>query len=199
MPTHWTSPFFLFPVAYLAGSINFSILLFKLMGKSDPRTGFSGNPGATNVYRQAGLPWAIVVLLLDGGRAVAVAFGAIYFLQDIYFSWSGFFLILGNRFPCFHSFRGGKGVANFLGFSAVLSPWAALVSGCTWIAVNVITKKPFIASFGMVTVLSIGTVLKFPGNYLAIIGTMLTALLIIVSHKKNVMEYFDNLKQKSST
>ncbi len=74
-------PFFmLMPIAYLTGSINFSIILFKVTGRSDPRGQYSGNPGTTNVYRQAGLFWAILVLLLDFSRAVGVAWIAIYLL-----------------------------------------------------------------------------------------------------------------------
>ncbi|MBF0100353.1 MAG: glycerol-3-phosphate acyltransferase, partial [Desulfobacterales bacterium] len=45
-------------IAYLLGSVNFSILLFKLMGKTDPRKQFSGNAGVVNVYRQSGIMWA---------------------------------------------------------------------------------------------------------------------------------------------
>ena len=191
-----TIPIIIAVIAYLAGSINFSILLFKLLGKDDPRKGFSGNPGTTNVYRQAGIVWAVVVLLLDVGRAVAVAFAAVSFLDETFITWVGLCLILGNRYPCFHGFKGGKGVANFLGFSAVLTFWAALVSGITWVAVNLITKKPFIASFAMVAVLGAGTILIFKENNTAITGTVLTASLIIISHKKNVIEAFSKSKQR---
>lgn len=86
-------------LAYLAGSINFSILLFRLTGREDPRQHGSGNPGATNVYRQAGAVWAAVVLLLDMGRAIAVAVLAQRLLNDWQVPWVGLGLILGNRFP----------------------------------------------------------------------------------------------------
>ena len=66
--------------AYLAGSINFSILLFKISGKEDPRTEFSGNPGVVNVYRQAGLFMAALVWLLEMGRAMGVALACSYLL-----------------------------------------------------------------------------------------------------------------------
>src|SRR5208283_6021776 len=102
--------------AYLAGSVNFAIIFFKLAGKEDPRLSFSGNAGTTNVYRQAGFIWAAVVFLLDIGRALAVAVIACYFLKTHLLPWAGFFLVLGNSFPCFHGFRGGRGVANYLGF-----------------------------------------------------------------------------------
>ena len=66
--------------AYLAGSVNFSILLFRILGREDPRRQFSGNAGVTNVYRQAGLLWAAVVLLLDIGRAFGVCWAALHML-----------------------------------------------------------------------------------------------------------------------
>ena len=105
--------FLIYLFAYLAGSINFAIIFFKLAGKEDPRLSFSGNAGTTNVYRQAGILWAAVVFLLDIGRALAVAVIASYFLKTHLLPWAGFFLVLGNSFPCFHGFRGGRGVANY--------------------------------------------------------------------------------------
>ena len=99
--------FYLF--AYLAGSVNFAIIYSKLAGEEDPRLSFSGNAGTTNVYRQAGILWAAVVFLLDIGRALAVAIIACYFLKTSFLPWAAFFLVLGNSFPCFHGFRGGKG------------------------------------------------------------------------------------------
>ncbi len=199
MQNQFAIPLLIAVIAYLAGSINFPILLFKILGKEDPRKGFSGNPGTTNVYRQAGIFWATVVLLMDLGRSVAVAWAAINFLDETYVTWIGLFLILGNRYPCFHRFKGGKGVANFLGFSAVITFWAALLSGITWVVVNLVTKKPFIASFAMVAVLTIGTSLIFKGNNSAIVGTVITASLIIISHKKNIIEAFTKSKQRAGT
>ncbi len=67
--------------AYLAGSVNFAILFFKIAGRADPRLSFSGNAGTTNVYRLAGMPWAVLVFALDIGRAMAVAALAAYFLD----------------------------------------------------------------------------------------------------------------------
>ena len=101
-------------LAYLTGSINFSILLFKFSGKIDPRKEFSGNPGVVNVYRQAGIFMAALVWLLDMGRAIGVALACSYLLPTAQVPIGGLALILGNRFPCFHQFCGGKGVANYL-------------------------------------------------------------------------------------
>ena len=99
-------PIIFFAAAYITGSINFSIILFKVLGKEDPRNKFSGNAGATNVYRQAGIFWALTVLLLDIGRAMFIAYACLKLLNSDYVTWPGLALILGNRYPCFHNFKG---------------------------------------------------------------------------------------------
>ncbi len=183
--------FLLILAAYIIGSVNFAILLFKIFGKDDPRRHFSGNAGATNVYRQAGLVWAIFVLSLDIGRAVSIALAAVYLQNISYIPWVGFALILGNRFPCFHGFKGGKGVANYLGFTAVITLTATALSALAWVIGYGIFRKPFIASFFMVSGLAAGTIIKYQISPVAISGAAATAFLIFINHKKNMMELIE--------
>ena len=154
--------FLLFAVAYLAGSVNFPILLLKWFKKADPRESFSKNPGMFNVYRQHGFYWALLILLLDMGRSVAVAYAASFFLPISTIPWIGFGLIIGNCFPCFHRFRGGKGVANYLGFTAFLAwPWALAAMG-VWLACYAVSRIAFIGSLTMVLILAAGTLKTCP-------------------------------------
>ena len=118
---------------YIAASINFSIILFKILGQGDPRNRFSGNAGTTNVSRQLGKFWGAVVLLLDLGRAAAIAQVGVWFLPAPLVPVLGLVLVIGNQKPLFHGFRGGKGVAGYLGFTAFLSPVAAGVSCLAWV------------------------------------------------------------------
>jgi len=182
----------LLPAAYIAGSVNFSILLFRMLGRDDPRYHFSGTAGTTNVYRQAGLFWAGVVLLLDLGRALAVSWAALYLLPINYVPWVGLALILGNRFPCFHQFRGGKGVASYLGFTAIISPYSAAFSALVWVGVYGIVRIPFIASFFMTFVLMVGTIIICGYQALATAGAIATALFIFYNHRQNVIELFSS-------
>lgn len=181
--------FLFFILAYLAGSVNFSILLFKLMGKDDPRDSYSGNAGTTNVYRQAGLVWAAVVLLLDIGRAVLTAFLAGRLLTEGMIPWACLFLVAGNRYPLFHGFRGGKGVANYLGFTFFISPWAGAVSCAAWVLVYAAARVPFIASFFMLAVLAAGTGYTFRGSAAAVAGAMVTAAFIFFNHRENIRKF----------
>jgi glycerol-3-phosphate acyltransferase PlsY len=174
--------------SYAAGSINFSILLFKILGKDDPRNAFSGNPGVVNIYRQAGLFMAAVVWLLDVGRAIGVALISVNLLPAEYVPWSGLALILGNRFPCFHGFRGGKGVANYLGFTTIIAPVAAAASGVAWLVALALFRIPFIASFVMVFILAAGTMIAGNLHRIAVAGVLATVALIYYAHKSNIIE-----------
>lgn len=175
--------------AYLAGSVNFAILFFRIAGRGDPRLSYSGNAGTTNVYRLAGLPWAVLVFALDIGRAMAVAALAGYFLDGEWLIWAGFFLVLGNSFPCFHGFRGGKGVANYLGFTVLTVPVAALSAAWIWVLVYGVKRVPFIASFFMVAALSAGHAVSSGGDWPAAAGAAAIFALIVFNHRKNIREY----------
>jgi len=184
MPT-----FILFLVlAYLAGSLNFSILLFRLTGREDPRQHGSGNPGATNVYRQAGAVWAAVVLLLDMGRAIVVAVLAQHLLNGWQVPWVGFCLIFGNRFPCFHGFKGGKGVANYLGFTLAILPIWAVLAVLTWGAAYLAWRTPFLSSFSLIAVLAIGWITSGEASPVHGAGVVTTILFIVACHHRNIRE-----------
>jgi acyl phosphate:glycerol-3-phosphate acyltransferase len=186
----------LFFCAYLAGSINFSIIIFKVTGKNDPRNSFSGNAGTTNVYRQAGIFWAVLVLILDVGRALAVAGLSSVFLHKEFVPWMGLSLVLGNRFPCFHGFQGGKGVAGYLGFTAFLSSISAALSALIWVVCYGIFRITFVASFFMVLTLAAGTAYAINFNPAGLPGIIITVLIIFYNHKKNIFEF---LQKKNSS
>lgn len=175
-------------LAYLAGSVNFSVLLFKILGKKDPRKEFSGNPGVVNVYRQGGLLMASLVWLLDLGRAIGVALACIYLLEAPLVPIGGLALILGNRFPCFHQFHGGKGVANYLGFTIPLAPLAACISALAWLAAFAIFRIPFVGSFVMVFILGAGTLFVCNFDRLSTAAVLATVALIYYGHKRNIVE-----------
>ena len=189
--------FLIYLFAYLAGSINFAIIFFKLTGKEDPRLSFSGNAGTTNVYRQAGYFRATVILLLDIGRALGVAAVAVHFLEGKYLPWAAFFLVVGNSFPCFHGFRGGKGVANYLGFTALIAPWAALIAAAIWLVVYGISRITFIASFFMVFTLACGQAFTLHWQFSTVSGALATFLLILFNHRKNIINYRKNTEPQT--
>ena len=181
---------FLSASAYVLGSVNFAIVVMKAAGRGDPRTKFSGNAGATNVYRQAGLFWAAVVLLLDFGRALLLSFLSIHWTGKTLTPWVGLFLLLGNRFPCFHQFKGGKGVGSYIGFTAALSPLSSALSCLVWVAGYSVFRVPFIASLGMILVLTVGSMVAVSWDSPAVVGIGLSTALLLANHWPNIKHHY---------
>ncbi len=172
--------------AYVAGSVNFSILVFRFTGREDPRRHGSGNPGATNVYRQAGPGWAAAVLLLDMARAVAIALLATTLLPVWQVPWVGLALIMGNHWPLFHRLRGGKGVANYLGFTLVVVPAWAGIGVLAWGAAHLVWRTPFLSSFALVLCLAIGMTLVPGMGAAGVLGAVTTTVFIVACHHTNI-------------
>ncbi len=179
----------LLPFAYLLGSVNFALVLLKALDLPDPRGRFSGNAGTTNVYRQAGWLWAAVVLLLEMGRAGAIATLALWLLPPQQVGWVGLALILANRFPFCHGFKGGKGVAAYLGFTAIISPLSAGLSALSWVGLFAVVRIPFVASFLMISVLAGGNLIWANWQPSALIATLLTLAVIVLSHRSNLVKF----------
>lgn len=182
-------------LAYLAGSINMALWVSRLAGLPDPRKEYSRNPGATNVYRHAGPYWALLVVVLEMVKAAVIAWAAYSWLPAHQVSWIGMALILGNRLPIFHGFRGGKGVANYLGFGFFLNPWAAFVGIALWAAGIYLTKHPFIGSFLLVITLTAGIVITLGTTFTTLSGAVLTFLLIIGLHHENIIAFLASQKK----
>jgi glycerol-3-phosphate acyltransferase PlsY len=133
---------------YLLGSVPFAVVVSRVLGRADPRTYGSGNPGATNVLRGAGRTAAALTLLGDagkgalavwlgrriggGGATLAIACGAAAFL--------------GHVWPLFLRFRGGKGVATFLGVLLAGAPWLGLGCCTVWLLVALASRYASLAS-----------------------------------------------------
>lgn len=121
-------------LGYLLGSVPFGVLVTRQMGLGDLRGIGSGNIGATNVLRTGSKGAALATLLLDGGKgAVAVLLARAAAGEDAG-QIAGFAAFLGHCFPVWLGFRGGKGVATFLGILLAAAWPLGLVACATWAA-----------------------------------------------------------------
>jgi len=137
--------------AYLVGSLAFAVIVSRAFGLADPRTFGSKNPGATNVLRSGSKPAAITTLLLDALKgllpvlAVRV-WGGRFGLEDGTVALVALGAFLGHLFPVFFRFKGGKGVATFLG--AVFGiHWVLGIATCaTWLIIAFFFRYSSLAS-----------------------------------------------------
>ena len=134
-------------VSYLLGSISSAIIICKLCNLPDPRPKGSGNPGATNVLRIGGKKLAAFVLIFDGLK------GAIPVMLAHYFGLNLFELtiillsaFLGHVFPIYYGFKGGKGVATYLGGLIGLNFFVGLTFSIIWLIVAKVMKVSSIAA-----------------------------------------------------
>ncbi|MDE2476607.1 MAG: glycerol-3-phosphate 1-O-acyltransferase PlsY [Alphaproteobacteria bacterium] len=186
---HWGTawPFLLaiFVFSYLLGSIPFGLIFAWLSGAGDIRKIGSGNIGATNVLR-TGKRWAAAATLLaDAGKAlVAVAMAEAWFGLDVFPAVAGFGAFTGHLYPVWLNFKGGKGVASFIGITIGLTLLVGLVTCLTWL----VTARAFRTSSLAALVAAAMTPVYFAliGEYLfALLGVVL-AVLIFYSHRSNL-------------
>jgi glycerol-3-phosphate acyltransferase PlsY len=176
--------------AYLIGAIPVGYVVARLGGGVDIRAAGSGNIGATNVLRTLGKGPAIATLLGDivkGFAAVSVARAA-----DPSPAWAAagaVLAIVGNCWPVFLRFRGGKGVATGFGAFLALAPWATAPAALVWVLVVATVRYVSLGSVMAVLCLPLGVAaLGYPRAFAA--AAVATAIIIIYRHRENVARLF---------
>lgn len=127
-------------LGYLLGSIPFGLILTRMAGLGDIRSIGSGNIGATNVLRTGNKKLAAATLLLDALKAMAAALAGYYIAGPEAGLLAGFAAFLGHLFPVWLGFKGGKGVATYLGVLLGVAPLWVLVFAAVWLVVALISK-----------------------------------------------------------
>ena len=175
-------------LGYLLGSIPFGLVITKLAGMEDIRTVGSGNIGATNVLRTGRKGLALLTLLLDSGKGAIAYLLALTFLSENAAYFAGFGAFLGHCYPVWLKFKGGKGVATFLGtlFAANLLLGACV--GLIWLAS---AKLGRISSLAALIAAGASPLLSYAFGSVALsimAGGM--AVLIFIRHKDNIGRLF---------
>ena len=168
---------------YLLGSIPFGFILTRLAGKGDVRKVGSGNIGATNVLRAAGRGIAALTLLLDALKAVAAVLIARHFWPESeVFAAAG--ALVGHIYPVWLKFRGGKGVATYLGLLIPLIWPAAAVYALVWGAALALTRISSLA--GILAAFSVPLTAAFTGHSSLIPILLGFTLLVLWRHHGNI-------------
>jgi len=201
-------------IAYLIGSINFSILISKKVAGFDVREKGSGNAGTTNMLRSVGKGAAAATLVLDILKGVVAIYVAILYgnivskLANIQLDNSilvqaaGICVILGHTFPIYFGFKGGKGVATALGILLTTNYQIGLICLVFAIILMILTRMVSVGSLAAAILYPVLTLFlgdeKFivQGNYL--IYSIIIALIVIFNHRSNVKRLLNGTENKIS-
>lgn len=187
MPEITTAPGLLVAIAvgaYLLGSVAFGLVMARVFGLGDLRAVGSGNIGATNVLRTGNRPAAFFTLLLDAGKgAIAVLIARAIAGEDAA-QLAGFMAFLGHCFPVFLGFRGGKGVATFLGTLLALAFPVGALACATWAVTAAISR---ISSLSALVAAALSPVwMMVTGRPDGVVLAILLAALVFVRHQPNI-------------
>ncbi|WP_439103444.1 glycerol-3-phosphate 1-O-acyltransferase PlsY [Celeribacter marinus] len=180
--------------AYLLGSIPFGIVMARLFGLGDLRAIGSGNIGATNVLRTGNKLAALLTLLGDSGKGAAAVLLARAIIGEEGAGIAALCAMLGHLYPVFLRFKGGKGVATFLGTLLALSFPVGLLACATWLAVAVLTRYSSLSALVAALMAPIYTAWIYHLHG-AIIVLALTGL-IFVKHRENIARLRDGTETK---
>ena len=179
--------------SYVLGSIPFGLLLTKIFLKKDIRTVGSGNIGSTNVLRTGNKFLAITTLMLDSLKGFISIYITTFYFNDLV-SYSALICFIGHIFPIWLKFKGGKGVATYLGVILALSYKFFLIFIVTWLAIFLFFRFSSLSS--MVSALSVFLYTYFyeTNNYTLIL--FIFFVMILFTHKENILRLKNSTENK---
>lgn len=197
-------------VAYLLGSVSFSIIVSKKLAGFDVREKGSGNAGATNVLRSVGKKGAVLTLLGDALKGVvavlfAIIVGAIAKTADkaLLVQIAGICVVIGHTFPIFFEFKGGKGVATSLGVILMTNWKIGLICLVFALVLMVLTKMVSMGSVGAailfpILVLFIHTNFTISEGSSYFIYSIILAVIVAFNHRSNIQRILSGTENKIS-
>jgi acyl phosphate:glycerol-3-phosphate acyltransferase len=171
-------------LAYLLGSIPFGMVITRALGLGDLRNVGSGNIGATNVLRTGNKGAAAATLLLDAAKGGVAVLIARAFAGEDAAQLAGLAAFLGHLFPIWLKFRGGKGVATFLGIMLALAWPVGLACCLTWLVAAAATRTSSTAALMAAGTASLWLFFLNEGRILFL--TMILTILVYLRHRENM-------------
>jgi len=171
--------------SYLLGSIPFGFILYYLTEKKDIRQEGSGNIGATNVLRTKGKSAGIVTLACDMVKGVfPILYGLKHFDSPVIIISGGAAVILGHLFPLYLKFKGGKGIASFLGVCLVFHFPSAAAFGAAFLLTFYFTR--YVSASSIAGVAAVFFVILFTKVTEVSMIVFTVAVLIVIKHHTNI-------------
>jgi len=193
-----TIEYLMIPAGYLFGSISTAIIVCKLMGLPDPRTGGSGNPGATNVARLGGKKAAALTLIGDMLKGLIPVLIA-HALQagPTILAGTALAAFLGHLYPVFFGFRGGKGVATALGVIYGLYWPVGLLTTAIWLGMALLFRYSSLAALTAILLTPPGFMWLWPEPPVIVAMTIMTVMLYW-RHRSNISNLLSGKEGKIS-
>tara|TARA_B100001996_G_scaffold17152_1_gene14127 strand:+ start:2072 stop:2650 length:579 start_codon:yes stop_codon:yes gene_type:complete len=180
--------------SYLLGSIPFGFLLTKFFLKKDIRKIGSGNIGATNALRTGNKSIGYSTLILDILKAILpLIFIKIYYNEHLYIS--SLCIFLGHVFPIWLKFKGGKGVATYVGILCCINLYLGICFGIIWLIVFFIFKYSSLSS--LVSSLSIPIINFFHLKDDVVFFFIIMFVLIFYTHRENIKRLLNRSESKT--
>tara|TARA_B100000287_G_scaffold407200_1_gene432422 strand:+ start:1278 stop:1856 length:579 start_codon:yes stop_codon:yes gene_type:complete len=181
-------------ISYLSGSIPFGFLLTRIFLKKDIRQIGSGNIGATNALRTGSKSIGYATLILDIVKAVIpVIFVKVYFIEYLYIASLSVFL--GHVFPVWLKFKGGKGVATYVGILCCIDIYLGVAFGVVWFTTFLIFKYSSLSS--LIGSLSIPIINFFIFKSDVIFFFIIMFVLIFYTHRENIKRLLNRNESKT--
>tara|TARA_A100001011_G_C13769842_1_gene618713 strand:- start:15 stop:596 length:582 start_codon:yes stop_codon:yes gene_type:complete len=185
--------FLVFFLSYISGSIPFGLILTKLFLKKDIRKIGSRNIGTTNVLRTGNKFIAILTLFLDILKGVVPVLVTKYYFPNLIYL-SGLMAFLGHIFPVWLNFKGGKGVATYVGIIFALSIKLGLFFCITWALIIFITKYSSLSS--IVSALIIFLISFFENSFELNLFLFIVFVIILYTHRQNIVRLKNKTEDK---
>ncbi|WP_027142583.1 glycerol-3-phosphate 1-O-acyltransferase PlsY [Mesorhizobium sp. WSM3626] len=168
---------------YLLGSIPFGLLLTRAAGLGDVRKIGSGNIGATNVLRTGNKGLAAATLLLDALKGTAAVLIAGHFAPETAV-WAGLGAFLGHLFPAWLGFKGGKGVATYLGVLVGLAWQVAVIFAIVWLVMAFLFRFSSLAALAAAVVVPVA--LYFMSTPRIAVLFVVMSIIVFIKHRENI-------------
>ncbi len=171
-------------IGYSLGSVPFGILVTRALGLGNLREIGSGNIGTTNVLRTGSKLGALATLILDGGKGAVAVLLARYFGSEMAAQVAALAAFVGHCFPVWLGFKGGKGVATFLGILLALA-WPVGIAAClTWLATAILSRISSLSALCAAALSPIWSIML--GRFEFVFLCCALAALIFWRHKDNI-------------
>lgn len=181
-------------LAYGLGSIPFGLLFTRWAGQGDIRDIGSGNIGATNVLRTGNKLVALLTLLADAAKGFVAVIIAWHLVGDNVAAMAALASLIGHIFPVWLTFKGGKGVAVFIGTMLMLSPLAGLNFLLLWIVVAIIGRRSSLAA--IIAFLATPALLYVLGEMVTMQVSLVMVAISLWAHKENISRLLSGTEPK---